>query len=224
MTIASTSADAKLRVIAVKHLIDSLSGQQALDPSDVVRVLLLTINLTILFICIPQQSMSSALLARVLDTNPQVLEVLYHKPSIIVPIISKNWRTYIDSLVHALCTVNTKPNRLVLRIHLTFLVLHFCRTTNPSVLAEVFHRIFFPFLLFSKPRQRTAVVVWEVISQGLNGSDGVDVFELLRGCADGCKWENGMDGVDSVVKMSSINTEIASKMAGWYFTQLFLNM
>ena len=80
---------------------------------------------------------------------------------------------------------------------------------------EIFHRILFPFLLFTKSRQKTAELVWELIrdrhpkateSSGLSWIDGCDALaktELAK-----------TEQTDAVELMNQINFSISSKIAG----------
>jgi U3 small nucleolar RNA-associated protein 10 len=57
----------------------------------------------------------------------------------------------------------------------------------------MFHEIVFPFLLFSRPRRKSAEVVWESIADG-EGYKHV----WLTGCAD--VWRSEMGGKEKVKK------------------------
>jgi len=157
-----------------------------------------------------QDSVHSALLTRVQDTSTQVLDALYTNPVLVIPIFSRNSETFIAHLVSSLCSAGSKPARALLRTHFTFLASHFCPTVEPSVVGELFHKIFFPFMLFSKPRQRTAETVWETISDS-EAAGGLGKYELLGGCA--CLWKE-TNNTNLVEKMGALNLALASKIAG----------
>ncbi|KAG6857013.1 hypothetical protein H0H87_010685 [Tephrocybe sp. NHM501043] len=188
MVLASTNADAKVRATAVSDLLARLSNL-SLSATDT-------------------KSIHSALLARVQDTNQGVIDALYSKPAIIVPVLSGDAETYLAYLSTTLCGPSSKPKRNLLRAHLTFLATHFI-PANAFHMEGVFQKIFFPFLLFSKPRQHSAEVVWEIItSQIASGS-----HEWLAGCASIVNDERAKDTADPVEKMSNINSAFSSQIA-----------
>lgn len=172
-----------------------------------------------------QESIQAALFARVQDTNTEVLDALYSNPNVILPILQKHTAAYLSHLSNTLNAPGSKPKKLFLRAHLTFLSAHFCRQIGPAALGQVFDKVFFPLLLFSKPKQRTAEIVWEIIAQG----HGVGDYELLNGCVDIWNIEKSKDVADSVDKMTAMNLALSSKMAGafkvclWLFTIGLLN-
>ena len=91
---------------------------------------------------------------------------------------------------------------------------------------EVFERIIFSFLLFSKPRQKTAQMVWEILETAETHSKiGIESYEIISGCVDVLRWEEGQvgkkkrkrkddGGFESLQVMSKVNLSIASRMAG----------
>ena len=153
------------------------------------------------------------MLARVHDTDAQVLDALYAKPSVVNPILSRDSAVYLDNLAASICIPDSKPSRSVLRAHVTFLASNFCPTVEPQIQAEVFHKILFPFLLFSKPRQKTAEAVWEIVVQS-EVQHGRAIFELLGGCAETWKLEQGKESADIVETMVHLNLALVSKIAG----------
>jgi U3 small nucleolar RNA-associated protein 10 len=159
------------------------------------------------------------LLARVQDTCQSVIEVLYSEPSTTLPILVKHAPTYITNLSFVLSATGAKPKRALLRVHLNFLGTHFFQTGSPH-LDDIFHRILFPLLLFSKPRQHTAEVVWDIISSSLQRVDikKAAAYEWLAGCASIIDSEKQKDGVDTVERMASLNLAIAAQFASRWFT------
>jgi U3 small nucleolar RNA-associated protein 10 len=149
-------------------------------------------------------------LARVQDPSTSVLDALYAEPAIITPILTKNTESFINYLVNSLISPSSKPARPLLRTHLTFVASHFCPAVGPSTASEIFYKIFFPFLLFSKPRHRTAEAVWEIILKSREHG-GLGTHELLGGCHS--LWEDESDE-NTVEKMSNLNIALASKIAG----------
>jgi U3 small nucleolar RNA-associated protein 10 len=211
MTIASTSADTNVRVIAVNALVNALLTTEGLEAPDLVGAVYgykLDAILTL-----TQASIHSALLARVEDTSTQVLDALYDKAGVILPVVSKDPRSYISHVARALLS-ESKPSRAFMQAHLTFLASRFfCCKANAAYMGDVFHTIFFPFLLFSKSRQHSADATWEVIA-GSEKNDGIAAYELLGGCVDAWEWERGKEEPDGVEKMAGINLAITSKIAG----------
>lgn len=137
---------------------------------------------------------------------------MFSEPSILIPIIAKSPQSYIDYLSQTLAS--RKPPRALLKTHLRFLGLDFCR--HPSVsqagLEQVFYEIFFPFLLYSKPRQLTAKAAWEIISDEVE--NGIGKYELLTGCGNIWKSESSKETQSTVLLMNNLNMVLAAKMAG----------
>ncbi|KAG6836982.1 hypothetical protein H0H93_016935 [Arthromyces matolae] len=186
--LASTNADPKVRAVAVTELLAQLS-HSGLSPAET-------------------KSIHSALVARVQDTNPSVIDALYSQPKVILPVLSGDAETYIDYLSTILTSPGSKPKRSFLRAHLTFLATHFS-PENPSYAATVFHKVVFPFLLFSKPRQHTAEVAWNALTT----QKAIAESEWLAGCATLVTEERAKDTPDVVEKMSAINTAFSSRIA-----------
>ena len=75
--------------------------------------------------------------------------------------------------------------------------------------------ILFPFLLYSKPRAKTAQAVWEILEATENDA----TFELLGGCVEAVRWEKARSkdgdkgGIDAEL-MPKINIAVAAKVAG----------
>jgi U3 small nucleolar RNA-associated protein 10 len=83
---------------------------------------------------------------------------------------------------------------------------------------HVFYEVFFPFLLYSKPRQHTAKAAWEIICGEME--NGIGVYELLKGCRDVFTSENRKDELNGLELMINLNKGLAAKIAGtssWYF-------
>ncbi|RDB23790.1 U3 small nucleolar RNA-associated protein 10 [Hypsizygus marmoreus] len=189
MVLASTDAEAKVRSAAVHELVSSISQKGALSDAET-------------------KSVETALLARVQDTTQVVVDALYSKPQIILPILSQHAETYIKHLSSTLAAPGSKPKRSLLRSHLTFLAAHFY-PRNPSYWESIFHNVIFPFLLFSKPRQHTAEIVWDIISTHLqNGA-----HEWLLGCALIVAAEREKTAIDGAEKMGNINITFSSQIA-----------
>ncbi|KAG5718058.1 U3 small nucleolar RNA-associated protein 10, partial [Termitomyces sp. T112] len=188
MILASTNADSKVRAVAVTDLLGRLS-QSGLSTDDT-------------------KSIHSALLARVQDINQNVIDALYTQPSVVLPVLSGGAEIYINYLSTILTAPGSKPKRSSLRTHLTFLATYFS-PANTSRVDDIFQRIFFPFLLFSKPRQHSAEVVWDTLSAQKSLGD----HEWLAGCTSIVAEERAKDTADTVEKMSTINTAFSSRIA-----------
>lgn len=127
---------------------------------------------------------------------------------------------YIDQLTRVLATPSSKPKKAVVKAHFTFVAAHFCKDLQSPFDRDVFYRILYPFLLFSKPRQHTADTVWEIISEHvISSAKSSGMFELLAGCIDAFKSAKSSkeESAESVDKLSHINKEVSSKIAGMRF-------
>lgn len=128
-----------------------------------------------------------------------------------VPILLQNAEIFINDLAHCLCSSTSKPKRNILKIHVIFLAKHFCTQASNEIISEVFHKIIFSFLLFSKPRQHTAEMVWDIIKENMPDSAS-NIHELLHGCAALVTEEKAKNG-DGIQMMSKINLIIATRIA-----------
>ncbi|KAJ6463475.1 hypothetical protein C8R45DRAFT_840925 [Mycena sanguinolenta] len=187
--VASMSADERARTAAVKELFKAVTSSQG----DAVEL----------------QSIHAALLARVQDTSAIVLNALYADPASLLPVFLANPKSYLDSLSSAV-TASSKPKRSLLRLHLSFLLAHFCAAASSESMEDVFHKILFPFLLFSKARRHSADLVWELVSQHPSAQ-----YDLLAGCADAWVAERGnaQEDGDSTERMVRLNQAITTKLA-----------
>lgn len=90
--------------------------------------------------------------------------------------------------------------------------------------AEIFEQVFFPFLLFSKPRQKTATIAWELIEKSEDGKaqeKAISHYELLNDTVEAVRWEEGKtpegsaEGSYEVTEtMANVNIALAAKLAG----------
>ena len=199
MIIAAFNADANVRALAVKDLVNTLSRPSA-TLSD-------------------KDAAADALRARILDTAPAVIEALYTQPDAVLPILLDDASAYLAALASA------PLSRALTRLHLTFLATHVyptLRSRDPMLAERVLFDVFWQYLVMSKPRQKTATVVWEVL-EGAEGEDGLARYELLGGCVDAVRWEQGAgkagekgkeDEKKVIERMAKINLALAAKMAG----------
>ena len=81
-----------------------------------------------------------------------------------------------------------------------------------DLVKDAFHRLVFPFLLYSKPRQHTADLVWDVLDRYLSRSKKPSIVkELLKGCDEA---RNAVEDEDSIEKMAKVNLALATRLAG----------
>lgn len=200
MIVASTSADSKVRAIATKSLVKSLADQPSMLPPD-------------------SNPIHSALLARIQDTSIHVLSALYEdeNASTIAPLFAQSSETYVSALSSTLASLAVKPKRPILKAHLTYLIKYVWPLLELDAMDVTFHQALFPFLLFSKGRQKTADCVWEVIQQNVQESGaGSKRCEWLSGCA--AIWKASAvqekeDG-DGLERMGTLNQLMSDKIAG----------
>lgn len=199
MIIAAFNADANVRAVAVKDLIDILSRG---TPSE-------------------QDAAQDALRARILDTAPVVIEALYAQPAAVLPVLLADPSAYIESLASA------PLSRALTRLHLAFVAAH-VYPALPALAECVVFDVFWQYLAVSKPRQKTAGVVWEIL-EAADREGGVARCELLGGCVDAVRWEQGMgkggeqgkeDEQKTMERMAKVNLALAAKMAGVFFASL----
>jgi len=117
--------------------------------------------------------------------------------------------TYIQTLSAVLAS---KPKRSLLRLHLVFVLGKLYPNLEPRFKEQVITEIVFPLLLFSKPRQHTAEVVWHILAEIITEETGKG-FEMLKGCADIVKTEREGNNGDVVEQMRSINTALSVRIA-----------
>jgi U3 small nucleolar RNA-associated protein 10 len=186
MIIAPAHADPSVRLVAVKKLL------QALDTSSIKEL----------------AAIQAALLLRIYDADPAIPEEIYKQPALILPILQTE-QDFILKLANHL-TSGTASRQLV-RVHLSFVASHTRSPPSPAApfdAREAVAHIFFPFLLFSKPRQKSAAAAWAIVGAHSTG-DGIGGCSLLRGCADVCSAQGGGKDADMV----RANAAIADKMA-----------
>ncbi|KAK0237018.1 armadillo-type protein [Armillaria nabsnona] len=188
--LASTSADSKIRLIAVKDLIKRhLSGSLTSEQKAL---------------------LSSALVARTQDSDQRVLEALYEQHEVILPALIKDSETYINQL--STLFSSTKPKRPILKTHLNFLTRHFYQKVEVGTQEKLFHKIVFPLMLYSKPRQLTVELLWDILEENTPKS-GAGHYELLNGCIDLWTSTKAKDSSDGVDKMATFNIQVAARMA-----------
>ncbi len=161
-----------------------------------------------------------------------MLEELYSEPAQLVSILMADPASYIGTLTHILHTsTGPSPGRKLVKLHLAVVASHLypilAQGDNKDMRDQVFYNIFFPFLLFSKPRQKIASLAWELIelSEKENSDAALGRHELLAGCADAVRWEeqrtsdtqtHDEDSYHATELLARVNLALAAKMAGEY--------
>ena len=161
------------------------------------------------------QEIAAALISRTIDTSSTVLEALYSKPSALLPHLQKG---YLEAIIVVLSSLTT-PRQLI-RLHLTFLSHHFINA-YPSTVNIVVERCLWPFLLFTKAKQKTSSAVWDIL-ESEDCSDEVTDFQLLRGCLATVREleQNPVTSQDEgssdpgLQKLAVIDVALANRIAG----------
>lgn len=178
--------------------------------------------------------MKAALRARIEDTEPAVLEALYAQPTLLLPLVLEDTSGYLSTLTQILHNQKDIPSRTVVRLHLAFVATHLSsplREADAALADRIVDELFFSYLLFTKPRQKTAAVVWEILEACENNREehmGIVRYELLGGCVDAVRWEEshraeGMkdDGSHKNIELlTKINMAVAAKMAGKWMSPI----
>ncbi|KAI0776755.1 hypothetical protein BD413DRAFT_469201 [Trametes elegans] len=215
LLVASNNADAAIRARSVRDLLARFSNDTVAETE--------------------KGSISSTLLLRVHDNDASVLKALYTtSPEVAVKALldsAPSHTAYIDALKQALHGSSAKPSRDVLRAHLTFLLSHFlpvlAEQQKHSQAKRVLMRyvtldILLPFLLYTKPRMKTAQAVWDILETAEDGGIDPTMLELLGGCVEAVRWEQQRPGAkdkdgdkDSmdVALLTKINLAVAAKIA-----------
>lgn len=174
--------------------------------------------------------MHSAFFARVHDSSIAVLKALYSEPSVLLPILLSDTAAFIQAVSEAVTAKTSQASRAILREHISFLALHFLPAVSQDVVEDAFSRVIFPFLLFSKPKFRTAQAVWEIVETAQKSApeSGLARCESLGGCVEiirdeerrfleAAKVEKDKPvpfAFDNADVMRRINLAVASRMAG----------
>lgn len=129
---------------------------------------------------------------------------------------------------------SAKPSRDVIRAHLSFLLSRFLPAfiaqeqdaeASRDFLRQASVDILLPFLLYTKPRMKTAQAVWEILQAAEDAGTDPAILELLGGCVEAVRWEQQRAGVDAKEKsgdkesinvglLTKINIAVAAKIAG----------
>ena len=174
--------------------------------------------------------MRSAFLARVHDSSVAVLKALYSEPSVLVPVLLSDTPAFIKAVSEVVTAKPSQTSRAILRAHISFLALHFLPLVSQNFVEDAFSQVIFPFLLFSKPKFRTAQAVWEIVEAAQKSApeSGLSRCESLEGCveiireeerrflseAKARKDKSVSSAFENADSMRRINLAVASRMAG----------
>jgi U3 small nucleolar RNA-associated protein 10 len=166
------------------------------------------------------------------DSSIVVLNALYSKPSVLLPILLPDSSTFIKAVTEAIIAKPAQSSRAILRTHLSFLVEHLLSAASQDVVEDAFFNAIFPFLLFSKPKFRTAQAVWEIVeaAQETTPEAGFARCSSIEGCIDILKEEERQflekakarkdkslpSAFEDTEVMRRVNLAVASRMAGEY--------
>lgn len=210
MVVASMDENAETRAAAVQSMLRALRQSADLDPENL-------------------ESLRSAFLARVHDPSIAVLKALYSDPAVLLPLLLSDPSTFVKAVSEAVASKPVQASRATLRMHLSFLALHLLPAVSQDVVEEAFSHALFPFLLFSKPKFRTAQAVWEIIeaAQKTAPEAGLACCESIQGCSEILKEEercfsdhlqarkdkSDPSAFENIDVMRKINLAVASRMA-----------
>jgi U3 small nucleolar RNA-associated protein 10 len=172
----------------------------------------------------------SAFLARVRDNSVAVLKALYSEPSALLPVLLSDTPAFVKAVSEAVTSKPSQTSRSILRAHISFLALHFLPLVSQDVVEDAFSQAIFPFLLFSKPKFRTAQAIWEIVEAAQKNApeSGLARCESLDGCVEIIREEERrfLDGAkarknksvssafENADVMRRINLAVATRMAG----------
>jgi U3 small nucleolar RNA-associated protein 10 len=218
--LATSNADEKVRVMAMKELIKTVEGKDVSTIDDIVSPLLRCSCCQLLISSHHQETIRGIFTARLQDTSAAVLETLYSDAVTTTSVFKSDVNEYLAGIT-VITSSQAKPKRNILRLHLAYLLESFWPSVEEDVQETIFHQVLFPFLLFSKPRQKTAELVWSLLTTRAvsgpgptkkNGSDWV------AGCAELVTASVDFSSVDT---MNKINYNVAERIAGEPHTSSF---
>jgi U3 small nucleolar RNA-associated protein 10 len=161
-----------------------------------------------------QETLRSALISRLQDSALGVIEALYENPAAVTPIFCGDPKSFVASLYLAIAS-QEKLKRNIVKLHLLYLASHFWPAAEASTHDEIFHRLLFPFFLFTKSRQKTAELVWDLVGERFRKATKSSALDWIDGCDALVKTEMAKaEQTDAVELMNQINFSISSKIAG----------
>ncbi|KDQ16943.1 hypothetical protein BOTBODRAFT_144298 [Botryobasidium botryosum FD-172 SS1] len=203
MVMAANSADAGTRAVGVRQILQSLAGEEDIDiTEDPVFA-----------------SMHDILLSRIYDPSETVIEALYSDPATLLRILKP------AELVGAVAVAVKagSVSRGVLKMHFDFVAQVLASGSTQISVSElgrlgenVFESVFVPFLLWTKPRKKTAALAWAAIEGAQSDLKGA--FGLIKRCVelvnDLIKGNSeSADGASDVSGMPTLNLALADKIA-----------
>jgi U3 small nucleolar RNA-associated protein 10 len=216
VVLASRHADPAIRAIAVRDIYKAMTSWGDVEAEEVT-------------------SLRGALRSRIADTAPTVLAALYAEPNQLLTVLNEDAESYIADVAAAVHPLDTSAPRALVRAHVDFLSFHFLpslpknEAATNSLIRTAFEKVYFPYLLLSNPRHKTARVVWASMTDS-RAEHGIGSFELVLGAADTYTWgmkdaetteasiKKGANGKESekdpqVKTMAKINVGVAARMA-----------
>ena len=144
-----------------------------------------------------------------------MLEALYSKPPSLLPHLENG---YIEAISAVLSSPAT-PRQLT-RLHVTFLS-HYFSKKYPGTVRVIVERCLWPFLLFTKAKQKTSAAVWDIL-ESEDCSDDLTEFQLLRGCLVTIRdleqnfiaTQDEGDSDPELQKLATIDVALANRIAG----------
>ncbi|EJU00234.1 hypothetical protein DACRYDRAFT_23206 [Dacryopinax primogenitus] len=183
IVLGAFSADTAVRASSTRQLLDSFTNKEDLAPN------VLT-------------SLCSALLARVADSESEVLEVLYADPDRLLDAVSH------DNLYAAIrdAVARDLPKKQLLT-HLDFIASSLL-IQHTELSSAAFFDVFLPHLLFTKTNNKTSSAVWDLLLKS-----ELSRLPLLQGVAD--LFKNGAVDDDETRhdRLAEINLFVAKKIA-----------
>jgi U3 small nucleolar RNA-associated protein 10 len=231
MVVASMDVNGVTRAAAVQGMLRTLRESPGIDSETLVGILSRVSRELSPRPLLLQESLRSAFVARVHDTSIEVLKALYSEPSVLLPVLLSDTAAFIQAVSEAVTAKPSQTSRAILRVHISFLALHFLPAVSQDVVEDAFSRAIFPFLLFSKPKFRTAQAVWEIVDAAQKSApeSGLARCESLEGCVEIVRDEERQfqkakarkdksvpSAFDNPDVMRRINLAVASRMAGKY--------
>ncbi|KAH9054895.1 hypothetical protein EDB87DRAFT_1644309 [Lactarius vividus] len=214
MVVASMDGNDETRAAAVQSMLRTLRQSTGLDPENL-------------------ESFRSSFLARVHDPSITVLKALYSDPAVLLPVLLSDPLPFVKAVSEAVTSKPVQASRAILRMHISFLASHLLPAVSQDVVEEAFSHAIFPFLLFSKPKFRTAQAVWEIVDavQKSVPEAGLACCESLQGCAEILKEEerhflehvqtrkdkSNPSAFENTDVMRKVNLAVASRMAETIF-------
>lgn len=149
-------------------------------------------------------SLREILKSRVYDNEQQILQALYDSPELLLPSVSNI--SFVIEFSNFI--VKQDLSRSLLRLHFKFICGAYC-DANPSLVTPVLLHVVFPFLLFTKPRQKSAAAIWGILKKSVLAE-----HKLLKGSFDTLQGE--LEEEKDVDRLSTFNSRLADQIASLY--------